>query len=455
MAVLTQKKPEVVQSPIEQTDLPVVTAPEYRGSTVDTRYDNHRSLLTHVEGSSWIVRYYQQYLGLDDEPGSQELFKDAVHQQYKLIDRLELKVTGALSPSQDTTNKEFEVGGEATLYPPVIPNKGDMFLADVGDGREGVFAIVETTRLSILKDTCYSIRYTLIDYATEQRRVDLNSKVILETHFNKKLLQHGVDPIVVSDDYNRYLSLESYREKLVGQYFGEFFNKSISSLGVPGQKLITYDGFVVTAIKSFMESDDHPLLRKIKVYTLDIMNVKPPITIWDCLLRVSLDLLPIANEKLGVIDSRYFGGVAQFQGVYFSNVKDIVYPVDKDLANIDFKQLLKTDYGVRDIRHQFEHTSLGSILNLNKPTGTGIDALRPIKSVIEDEYYLFSEAFYTNNKTAMSQLEYLTMEVLEGRPINLKVLSNLCDQTYRWTLLDRFYYTPVLLILIKMSLRGL
>lgn len=455
MAVLTKRPAAQISKPtVEKTETAVLEDIEYRGNTVDTRYVDHTSLLTHVSGSSWTVRYFQQYLGADNEPTAQDVFKSAVYQQYKLIENLEIKVTSPLSSSEDSESKEFEVTGEATMYPPLIPNKGDMFLADIGDGREGIFSITQVTRMSILKDTTYSISYVLIDFSTEQRRKDLEAKVIKETHFDKRLLSHGMDPVIVSDEYNRRAILEKQQHVLLDTYLTQFYNKSIASLAVPDQTMITYDGFLVNTIKALFESDEHPLLRQIKTYSTDIANIPEPKTIWDCMLRMSDALRPLISEQLGLFDSKLFNRLSTTNGLYYSNVRDVVFPTDRDIDFINRSTLKNNDQGIRDIRHQFTNTNLGSLLRPATTGGTGIAALPPIKPVVEDTYYVFTEAFYTKQKEQMSQLELLVEHLLTAKQINQKVLSELVDMNQRWSLIDRFYYTPVLLILIKASLRG-
>ena len=72
------------------------------------------------------------------------------------------------------------VNGTADVYPFIIPNVGDMFAADVGDGKEGVFTITSTEKKSLLKEAVYTIEYTLLYYSNSdlQRRNDLITKSI-------------------------------------------------------------------------------------------------------------------------------------------------------------------------------------------------------------------------------------------------------------------------------------
>ena len=161
------EKPNVVRS----------TPPESKGVVVDTRYESKANLLTHVEGAPWNVNYYSQVLNTDNAPIGQQPDRNAIYQQYMFIEMFEIKVTQPLTTSQDPTSKEMTLIGAANVYPHVIPNRGDMFIADVGDGRTAIFKVTNTERKSIFKDTCYAIDYMLINYTTKELRADLDSRL--------------------------------------------------------------------------------------------------------------------------------------------------------------------------------------------------------------------------------------------------------------------------------------
>ena len=109
------------------------TPKNYQDNVVDTKEVDHSSLLTYVSGSSWTVNYYSQILGQDQVGVTQQVDQSGVYQQYKEIKNFELKVQSPLSQDQDPETKVFEVVGTSNLYPSIVPNTGDMFIADVGD----------------------------------------------------------------------------------------------------------------------------------------------------------------------------------------------------------------------------------------------------------------------------------------------------------------------------------
>lgn len=453
MAILTQPEDPKPTPPKKETS-PKVTPKSYEGITVDTKYTPQRSLITHIDGSPWRVVYYQQALGESNEPAAQQVGKHAVYQQYIEIKDLEIMVTDPLTQQQNAESKSFEVRGSAILYPPMIPNEGDTFLADVGDGREGVFSITSTERLTILKESTYRIEYILTEYSDGQRQRDLEKKTIKRTHFVKRLLKHGEDPIIIDEDYHQYLSLGEYENLLTTQFFGEFYSRSMSTLKVPDQDGHVYDPFLVKTIKAVLDTKSHPLAQHVKAYSAELPDRDLPKTLWDCFLRFSDDLLPLVNEKLSIVDSYHFGVVPQYEGVYFSNVERVVYPTDIE-GFVPHEYALKAGrFNKGDIQHQFKTTHLGSFEDLGKPKEMGIEGLPLIHPVTKDDYYVLSEAFYRQRESGMSQLESLVRQSLSGDPIDRSTLTRLCDDVTRWRSLERFYYVPILLILLKLTRMG-
>jgi len=452
MPILSQRpKPLPIHTgTIQKTQLPVIADPEYRAATVDTRYLDHRHLLTRIAGSSWTTCYYQQVLGKDNELSPQQLSKDAVYQQYIEIAELELRVNTPLSSSQTVETREFQVTGGATVYPPMVPNVGDMFLADIGDGREGIFAVTTTNRMSILTDTCYELEYLLVSEATAERKQDLQRKTIQHTHFVKSILENGGHPFLATEDYAAYRDLDRVEQRLLGHYFSSFFNKKISSLAVPDQVELTYDPWLVKFLQQLLDTTVHPILRVLKLYSTQLPEEVTPVTVWDALISSDIDKLPLCNEKLALVDSLLFGSIPQFEGVFFSNIDDVVYPVDRH-SPLLFTAFSPGGKPARDIRHQFKATRLSNLALLTRPQGQGLTSLYPIHPVVKDDYYVFTEAFYFAHNREQSQLEALTVAAMEGRGVDRPTLLQLCEAMPRWGRLEQFYYTPVLLCLLKVA----
>ena len=429
----------------------------YKGIVVDSRDTSVSSLLVFVEGGSWIVDYYQQVLDADSEPKPQQLDSPAPYQQYRRISGLELKVTSALTTSQDPETLSMTVTGASTLYPGVIPNKGDMFLADIGDGRVGIFTITTLEKKSILKDACYTIEYVVVAYDEEERIRDLQTKVIQELFFERDFLMHGQNPIVSEKEHVQARSLAEQATRLFTMYLNEFYNHEYRTLLIPSQLRSSYDPYVVRTILQMYNSSDHPLLRHLVEYNVTGDDAFKAPTIWDALLNVDNAILPLIISKTGLIATKEIDNTPRYRGIYFSGIERCVYPKGENNLN-----------STRDIRNPallaFDPLVVGKMRggalagNLQEQELPGLNPdpnyVYTIHDVSLKDEYVFSKAFYEQS-VGKSKLEVMMMTYLEGKAVDLDMLDKLCEQAVYWTDLQRFYYVPVLLMILRTTVRSI
>lgn len=429
----------------------------YKGIVVDSRETPLSSLLVYVEGGSWIVDYYQQVLDADSEPKPQQLDSPAPYQQYKRISGLELKVTSALTTSQDTETLSMTVTGASTLYPGIIPNKGDMFLADIGDGRVGIFTITNLEKKSILKDACYTIEYVVVAYDEEERIRDLQTKVIQELYFERDFLLHGQNPVVSEKEHVQVRTLAEQSSRLFSMYMNEFYNHQYRTLLIPSQAKSSYDPYVVRTILTMYNSSDHPLLRHMTEYNITGDDAFKAPTIWDALLSADATLLPLIITKTGLISTKEIDNTPRYRGIYFSGIEQCVYPkgennlnASRDIANPSL--LSFTDLTIGKIRGG---ALAGNVQEVELP-GLNPDPnyVYTIHDVSLKDEYVFSKAFY-ENATGKSKLEVMMGLYLQGKAVDLDMLDKLCEQAVYWTDLQRFYYVPVLLMILRTTVRSI
>ena len=77
------------------------------------------------------------------------------------------------------------------------------------------------------------------------------------------------------------------------------------------------------------------------------------------------------------------------------------------------------------------------------------------KSVLVDDFYVLSEAFYKNNGQALSVLEILIKDYLKSHTLNFNMLGALVARYHSWPALERFYYGPMVMLLLKTAVEGL
>ena len=441
-------------TPSTEVKTPIkITPPEYRGVVVDTRYDPRSSLLTYVAGRSWTVTYYSQVLGKDNDPKAQDVSLSPIYQPYIKIIDMDVKVTSPLTSSQNSETKKTSFTGVGTLFPGVTPNDGDMFVADVGDGREAVFQVTNTERKSLMQDAVFSIEYSFIYFSDQDltRRQDLDNKAVKTNQFVKDFLLNGQNPMVVAEDFTNLKSLDRLRVELINSYFSWFLSKEYRTLILPGQPTTIYDSFLVGAIKALLTPRDHQSVRDMRFLNTDEDDYLNQPQLWSALMDRNPGLLVTANKEMGIAPTAAFFNDPMMNGIRYSGINSIVYPKNPD-----------TSLGYSDVPKKLLIGGLvvvpsrpASIADLVSDTQLDGDTGIPtIHSVLKDSNYVLSEAFYkdTNGK---SLLEVLTRQYLDRKAIDPAALVKVCSDYKNWGGLERFYYIPILLILITAIIRDM
>jgi hypothetical protein len=439
------RKPNIVE----------IAKPSYRGVTVDTRYVPQSALLTNIEGSSWTVNYYSQVVDDDNDLSGQQINRDPIDQQYRLIHGLELKVQTPLTSQQDQESKQMHVTGTAITYPFLVPQEGDMFLSDIGDGREGVFRITNTERRTYFKESCYEIQYILVDYSNPQRTGDLNRKVVLELYFDRDFLIHGQNPLLVPQDYADVQALSRKYFDVMNVYFKMFHSNEFMTMILPGQPHATYDHFLMKALNSFFNTWDSPLIRENRLMNVDDNNAMKCFTIWDALIRCEKDLLPFINKKAGLLSTFAFTEQPMLEGIRYSGLSYVVYPADQELCiDYEIRRCAPAASNIALCTPPSRPGALAELLGEKVLGGLPYQGAPLINPVTCDDYYIFSEAFYTNG-TGQSMLELAVRDYLEGKALNRRLLVILTQTYQAWGGLERFYYIPIVLMLIRASIRSI
>lgn len=463
--------------PVVEDDLPSADAPqpavvriaeeEFHSVVVDSRYQPSASLLINVEGSSWIANYFSQILGRDNGLSGQQPSLDPLYQQYRLIKDFELKVTTPLTSSQDSDSNAMKLTGAANVYPFLIPNVGDMFIADVGDGREGIFRITEVERRSIFKDTCYAVQFDLVSIADKQRTDDLYEKVQQEFVFVRDFLQHGQNPMLKPADFEVAKRLEARFHELAELYFTNYVSREFRTLVLPKQDQPTYDHFLTRFLPKVFSTWDATELRQMRVMNLDDDQVMRSHTLWDALLEKNPRVLKQSAKQMKLVSARLFTRDPMLEGIFWSGLRYVVYPVDPPYTvNLSSLRIDKIGQTIQELQ-EFEQPApelvnpLPNITSLADLIGDAtLDELPygdapMIRPVLGDDYYVLSQNFYDRVSLEQSKLEKAVWDYLNDKPVDRTLLLAFCETFHSWGTLEQFYYLPIVLLLIKASIRSL
>ena len=456
MPAVIVKGPDV--PPAEKPHPPRILSETYRGVTVDTRYIPTSSLLTHVEGSPMSVNYYSQVLDRDTEVAGQNVTRSQTLQQYLLIKGMEIRVTQDLQWTQDETTKQFSGTGAANTYPFLTPNKGDMFLMDVGEGREGIMQVTDSKRMSVFKEAIHEITYEFIAFsdADRYRLADLNSKVVEQYTYAKDFLQYGQNPVLLDEDADNVRDLTYAFTDIIQQYFAEFLSKEFSTLALPGQPFSVYDHFLTKAMLKICTTFDAPEIQYTRLLNVDGPNDMATPTIWDMALQRNVMLKRMLNDRMGMTASLYFPSDPMMEGFHHSGFQYIIYPVAPRQSWDDVRKMrppIALAYSLRPVPSIAGR--LEDLISQDQLNGLPYKDCPLIKDVTVDDYYIFSEAFYSEKRELMSKLEQAVWDMLNRKDVSLKLLTFFVKTLQTWGALERFYYTPFILLLIRSQIKAL
>jgi hypothetical protein len=431
-------------------------------AVVQTRNTPRQSLITQISGSVYVIDYFRQNRAANDQVRALALDLDPVYQSYDRISQMETRRQGDLSFSVNDTDKKRTVTGELTMYPGCpVPNEGDMFLADAGQGRRGIFQVTNAIPLSYYMQTCYSIQFSLMDIENADLLANLDLKTDQRYQFIKDFARSGKNPIIIDELYNDYRNLSRVQGTMISEYMRLFFDETSQTLMIPGQERACYDPFLVTAMLGLLETSQHGFVRKLTAHNLDIQYAFRTTTVWDALLQVEPSHIHLACQRLGLTDKTVVQTRAPFGGAYWNHIDEIMYPMEPRedamihrVGNID-AITERLDHGPAPVRDFFrlistKDTSLVEIVEERAPT----DMVPNIHNVADDDYYVFSKAFYQQDHANQSLLEKTVWSVLEQNDVDVPTLSSLVNQSKYWDKLERFYFVPVLILLCTLALRG-
>lgn len=496
-----------------QTNVPVQEREkEYKHNIVRSQETPLESVLAHVKGSSYTVDYYAQILTSNQQPTPYDSEQSTNHQQYHLIYNLELKLQDH-STSTEVETHRLETTATAVVYAGVIPNVGDVIIADKGSGVAGRYGVTKVEKKMYTKDTVYEIDFEFIEYLDNKESIDwLNRYVVRESVFNGELITYGNNAILAKDEYNDYLSAKDKFREVMDDYLKEFFSNEFATLEVPGYGTSpTYDPFAVEALKAITNIGDHPLLTRLRVLNVNEIKEAFDFSIWNVLLDPSIHKIHNIWKEAGPVSSAKFSVNHAYNSFRYSGFRQCISPVE-DLENVDYYRgwnrkskvgnILSTNYALA-FTNERKGTLIGNQVKaemdeLNGETGClhanhthshdPIKMLNPIDAHThmdtinlwlratghhnhhlvcqscaakkecdkeEDDYsYVLPKTFWDDKYLDDDYLAVIRKHVNE-KAITLKEVFSLLALRFQWTPQQRFYRMLVLMIILVSVMRGL
>jgi hypothetical protein len=446
------------QRPETFNEVPQIYPPKYNGIVMDNKYVPTSSLLSYASGMHWTVDYFCQVLGDSLNVKMLDIGEPSAYQQFSEIKNLELLVQTPLQSTQNTQNNLMVVTGNALVTANVVPNTGDSFLADIGDGVIGLFSVTSSTRKIYMMDSVFEIDYTLLGPANDlsERYEDLKKKVVATTYYTKIIENNNRPSLIASQEYENVLNYQTELRKLVHAYFTNFFNLSFNTLLIPGQEPATIlDIFLVRMILKIVDTDMSVNIQKINKPNLTGEPYLSQPTFWDAMLEQDYNILGVANQQMAVADIYQFNGNPYLESAKFSFIDYVVYPIRPDeslfIENSEYPKGL-SPLALKNgqvVLNGAQINTVNGVYALNNST------IPLINTTIIDQYYVLSEAFYNPaSGLPMSVIEVLVTDYLNRRSLNSSMINALLSNYRGWTRLDQFYYIPILIFLLKNKLKN-
>lgn len=438
-----------------QVNPPKIEPTSSHSVIVDNSKTSSDSLLTHVSGVSFIVDYYRLVINKDNALYSQDVGQTGVQQQYTKYKNFELRQQDSLSDDQDDTDKVFTVKGTALVHSGLIPNEGDMFAGDVGDGRLGIFNVTRSQRMSIQSDAVYQIEYSLVYFTNDKPDsfLDLETKVIDTFFYVKDRLDYNDSPFLTTETYDFTRKLGQYYKEMSLNYFSWFFSKEFSAYIVPGQTTPTFDYFLYKALRVIFKNDTFNVLQKHQAINIDDDDlIDRGFDLFSVLLERSKDKFIFCDSKVGLTRTDTFSYEGATTNIRYTGIKTLIYPVSTE-SRVDNTHN-RVSHSVLEGPLVPTPNTLDAAIKLKEITSFmfGTVEVPLVKAITIDDSYIFSSNFYSRNQP-LSLLESLVLSYIDGKTINPVALKVLCDNYRYWPRLERFYYMPVLIILIQSILK--
>ena len=416
------------------TDVPDTTTPWVETSSVSTTVERFAPM----SGFPWGGTYFQQLRGIDDYSDVLDDLISAPYQQYARINGYELLLETPLTQSTAVDSKVTSADIEAVVSDTLVPNRGDCFLADIGDGRLGLFVATETNRKTIFNSTAYDCKFSLykiIKDESDSILTDIASKVVVNYHYNKQYLELGKEPLLTTDELDKYSQRSDIANYLTTSYINTYKVRVMSTLALTVGEVILYDPSVI----DFMYKTTKNFPNDLHQYT---PNDVEPKTIYDMLIsrhqpqyKNTLQNKKVYIECVTGMDISYRFGLMHTPCTHIAT---------NECVPIYYGYTSNYKPNIHKLSDIISHDSV------KVPTPLIGTALPPFPDVIGNETYIFSREWYEENK-ATSLLETMVDDWLRRRPADPRKITTIIEAVDHLDVVSKYYLVPIIIFLLTYS----
>ncbi len=396
-------------------------------------------IVQYIEGEEWQVDYYLQLITKDNEIGRFDPYSPDVSKQYLNLKQMLLYVDSPL-----TQNEAQELEGSAYINANVTPNQGDVFIATLLGKRQALLRIESIEKKTYNLNNVFYITYKLDMFLDSDDTVmnSLRERVSKTYYYDKDFLLTNSEPILMEETFKHKRQITVSINEVIEYYFNTMFNSEKCILSIPGQDAILIDIMLQEFIFKIINSTDSHYISKISRNTVPDDMLRQT-TIWDALLNRDIDMIKTCNRKMINVSTVSFGSNVKLRNISYLGIQYIVYPKSPDLG-------ILTTGSKADGNPYLPIKEVPNSYRENK----GIpENLIPVLDV-EDEFYVFTEAFYGGDDLDMSTLELATYMYLSQEKIPNKLIVDLIEDYKYWDRVQQFYFIPVLILILRDNIYG-
>ena len=197
-------------------------------------------------------------------------------------------------------------------------------------------------------------------------------------------------------------------------------------------------------------NDESHLLQHVRELNVQDDPIMTQNNFWTALFNKEISYLNTGFTRVGLMSTQTFGYDPFVNPIRYTGIEYCVYPLNP-IANINSEHtaLPKLISPVTLVEVTGGTNTMELNTNLANLPATGVPSVYP---VLRDDYYVLGADFY-NQTTTQSVLEDAVSNYLLGDALDINSLSNTAKLFTRWGMLEQFYYVPILLTLIRGTIR--
>lgn len=404
---------------------------EYKSEIVESRYVPQTSLLSMVPGTPTRTIFYRQYLGASEEQVSFQPESIETYQSYTRVNNLIIKFdngNGNYNFLPDTGQSTHQLTGYVLFD--LVPNKGDLFIKDIGGGKAGLYTITEQPEIKTIQaDKVYYIEATLEAVMTKAIQDNLDTKTVKTLYYSKESAVNGGNAVLTEDDYRLNKKLNDAKFAIMDDILSHHYFSSEDTIVIPNEDNdLLYDPYLAKFLSNVMPANEISPRNKIRLisvqYWVEGTRMQEPMTVWDMFYRNDFDHPErykndfYVHDRNSLLNTRFYGGI------FFSKM---------DRAITVYKE------GARPDPYKFS----GALV----PVASAALPRRPVEGTLWS--YFFGSDFYEGNGTDVQKFIWA---MFRDKTIDKHGLMDVLDNYWNLDGVSKLYMGGIYLLAIRQAL---